>query len=167
MKSDRFLVLILIGIVLLAGLAVVVFFIRQGSLTYTSDATPRGVVQNYLVAVSQDNYDLAYQYLAHGPNMPAPDRFQQYLMNFNTNASDISVQIGDTNLFENQASVGLIFIQPGSGPFGATYRQTQLASLELQNGAWKITQMPYPFWDYAWSQAAPAAKPPLTTPAIP
>jgi len=167
MKSDRFLIFILAGIGILAALAVVIYFNRLGNQAYSSENTPQGVVQNYIIAVSKENSDLAYQYLAQTPTKPTQERFQQYFLNFRTSISEISVQIGETTLAGDQASVALIFIQPDSSPFGTSYRQEQTASLIRVNGVWKITQMPFPFWDYGWSQNVPAGKPPQTIPVYP
>ncbi len=165
MKADRFLIFILAGIGLLATLAVAIYFFRQGSQGFTSDATPQGVVQNYLVAVGQENYDLAYQYLAQIPEKPSRQQFQQYFLNFNQSMADTSVQVGETNVTGSQASVALVFLRADSGAFGSVSRQPQAASLVLEDGAWKISQFPYPFWDYSWGQALPAVKPP--PPAVP
>ena len=166
MKSDRFLTSILIGIAVLAVLAVVFFFVRQGGQTYTGDTSPQGVVQNYLLAVSQDNFDLAYQGLAQMSPMPTLAQFQQYFLNSRQSIPNISVQIGETSLAGDQASVMMVFIQPDSSPFGTASRMPQTASLVRENGAWKITQMPYPYWDFNWIQANPTADParPVTPP---
>ena len=68
----------------------------------------------------------------------------------------------------DQASVMMVFIQPDSSPFGTASRMPQTASLVRENGAWKITQMPYPYWDFNWIQANPTADParPVTPPTI-
>jgi len=166
MKSDRFLTSILIGIAALAVLAVVFFFARQGGQAYTSDTSPQGVVQNYLLAVNQDNFDLAYQSLAQMSPMPTLAQFQQYFLNSRQSIANISIQIGETGLAGDQASVMMVFIQPDSSPFGTASHFQQTASLVRENGTWKITQMPYPYWDFNWIQANPTEKPvrPLTPP---
>lgn len=170
MKSDRFLTSILVGIAVLAVLAVVLFFVRQGGQAYTGDNSPQGVVQDYLLAVSQDNFDLAYQSLAQMSPMPTLAQFQQYFLNSRQSTAGVSVQVGETSVAGDQASVMMVFIQPDSSPFGTASHLQQMASLTRQNGAWKITQMPYPFWDYSWAQPIPAGKPvqplpaPLPTP---
>lgn len=160
MKADRFLTFILAGIVLLAAFAVAIYFIQQGSQVIASDTTPQGVVQNYLIAVGQDNYDLAYQYLAQIPNRPSQQQFQQYFFNFKQTMADTSIQVGEVTVAGSQASVTLVFLRADSGIFGSVSRQPQMASLVLQDGVWKISQFPFPFWDFAWGQAAATEKPP-------
>jgi hypothetical protein len=64
MKQDRFLTGILIGIAVLVVIALVVFFLRQNSQSYISEESPEGVVHNYVLAVLNDDYEKAYDYLA-------------------------------------------------------------------------------------------------------
>ena len=51
MKQDKFLTGILIGIGVLILLALGLFFTRQDKREYVADATPDGVVHNYVLAV--------------------------------------------------------------------------------------------------------------------
>ncbi len=167
MKADRFLIIILAGIGILAALAVALFFIRQQNQIYTGDDTPQGVIQNYLVAVGYENYDRAYQYLAQIPNKPNYEQFRQNFLTFKQSAANLSVQVGEATLAGDQANVEVVFLYAGSGPFREVSRQPMSASLARQEGAWKITQFQFPFWDYAWGQAAPTEKPPPAVPAPP
>ncbi len=50
----------------------------------------------------------------------------------------------------DSATVYLIIIRQAGGLFSEPYRDSQPAQLLLQAGKWKISNMPYPYWDYSW-----------------
>ena len=77
MRQDRFLIAILAGIALLILVSLAVFFSRRVSLEYVSDESPKGVVQNYLLALQKLDYQRAYESLASGSQKPEFFRFQQ------------------------------------------------------------------------------------------
>jgi hypothetical protein len=43
-------------------------------------------------------------------------------------------------------------IYASSDPFSSSYKNLDHAALVRQDGEWKITSMPYNFWDYNWYQ---------------
>ncbi|MEW5941441.1 MAG: hypothetical protein AB1750_17385 [Chloroflexota bacterium] len=151
MKQDRFLVGILIGIGLLVALALGLFFTRQDSaLAYGPEDTPEGVVRNYVVAVFQRDYEKAYSYLADKDGKPTFDQFKNAFLQNYVNPDNAGVDVGEAEINGDQAFV-TVYIQYGSNdPFSSGYRDEQRAALILQNGAWKIEQMPYNFWSYDW-----------------
>ena len=77
MKKDRFLIGILVGIGILAVLAIVLFSTRQTKATYVADDNPAGVVQNYVLALYKMDYPRAYGYLAEGQGKPDLASFRQ------------------------------------------------------------------------------------------
>ena len=62
-SSDRFLMVIIIGIVLLAAGAFALTLSRHEP-AYQSDDTPEGVAHNYLLALLKEDFSLAYGYLS-------------------------------------------------------------------------------------------------------
>ena len=161
MKQDRFLTGILIGIAVLVIAALTVFFIRKDNLTYVSDATPEGVVQNYVVALHKHDYERAYGYLANLQNKPSQDTFRQAFLNHEVDPTNTGLDIGKTEISADTATVGLGVIYSPNDPFSTGYRNADYAQLVRQNGAWKLKQLPYNnFWSYNWYQ-------PTTTPAVP
>jgi hypothetical protein len=151
MKQDRFLTGILIGIGLLVVVALTVFFTRADTQAYVSDDVPEGVVHNYVLAVLNKDYEKAYGYLAELENKPTFDEFRRAYLNGEVNPNDQAVDIGDSEIFGDTASVNLDLIYNSSDPFSSGYRNTQTAQLLEQNGAWKLTFMPeYYFWGYNW-----------------
>lgn len=152
MKQDRFLVGILIGIVVLMVLALVVFFTRQDNLKYVDEDTPAGVVQNYVVALHKKDYERAYGYLADLPNKPTTSEFRQSFLNHMVDPTNAGIEIGDTEISDDNASIELGVVFSASDPFSSGYRNVDYAMLIRQQGAWKIKQLPYNFWSYEWYQ---------------
>jgi hypothetical protein len=151
MKQDRFLTGILLGIGLLVVVALIVFFVRNDTQTYVADDTPEGVVHNYVVAVLDKDYEKAYGYLADLKNKPTYEEFRRSFLNGEVNPSSSAVDIGESEIVGDTATVEIALVYNPSDPFSTGYRNVQNADLLRQNGAWKLTLMPqYNFWGYNW-----------------
>lgn len=151
MKQDRFLTGILIGIGVLVVIALAVFFTRKDTQTYVSDDAPEGVVHNYVLAVLNKDYEKAYGYLADLDNKPTYDEFRRAFLNGEVNPDNQAVDIGDSETFDDTATVSLDLIYNSTDPFSTGWRNAQTAQLLKQNGTWKLTLMPqYNFWGYNW-----------------
>jgi hypothetical protein len=164
MKQDRFLLGILIGIAVVIIAALALFFLRRNEPAYGAENTPEGVIHNYVVALQKGDYNRALGYLASTQNKPDILKFRQDLLNNNQNQSGYSLQIGDTQINGDSATVVINIIQAGSGLFGGSSNQSQNATLVQEAGGWKISNMPYPYWSYDWYQPTPA---PALTPVPP
>ena len=156
MKQDRFLTGILVGIGLLVVVALAVFFTRKDSQTYVADDTPEGVVHNYVLAVLNKDYEKAYGYLADLEYKPTYENFRRAFLNGEVNPQNQAVDIGESEIIGDVATVDLELIYNNSDPFSTGYRNMMTADLVKQNGAWKLTLMPqYNFWGYDWFVAPP------------
>jgi len=156
MKQDRFLTGILVGIGLLVVVALAVFFTRKDSQTYVSGDTPEGVAHNYVVAVLEKDYEKAYGYLADLEHKPTYEEFRDSFLKGMINSSGYAVDIGQSEIVEDSATVEIALIYNSSDPFSTGYRDTsQRGILVKENGLWKLTSMPYNFWDYNWYQELP------------
>ena len=155
MKQDRFLIGILVGIGVLVIVALALFFTRKDNQEYVSNATPEGVVQNYVLALYKDDYDKAYAYLAEAEDKPTYNEFRQAFFNHFVDPGNAGLEIGKTEIIGEEAYVGVSLIYNPSGPFSSGYRNTETAHLKRQNGEWKLLQMPYNFWLYDWYQPKP------------
>jgi hypothetical protein len=103
MRNDRVLFGILIGIGVLVMVALVLFFIRQGQITYGDDSTPAGALQNYLLAIQKRDYERAYSYMADQPGKPSLEPFRQAFLTYQgENITSIPVEINDTILDEQK-----------------------------------------------------------------
>jgi hypothetical protein len=147
MKQDRFLIGILIFIGLLVVTALVLFFVRQDTPTYGPEDTPDGVVHNYAVAIQNGDYEKAYGYLADLENKPGYLYFQQGVVSYTSGTNNASLLIGTQHLSGDQAWVELTIVYAPTGPFSdGGWSNTEKATLVRQNGAWKLSYMPYPYW---------------------
>ena len=151
MKQDRFLTGILIGIGVLVVIALAVFFTRQDTQSYIEEDTPEGVVRNYVIALQKQEMERAYRYLAEGENKPNQAVFNQALEQYQLREiSTASLQVDNSVIDGETATVYLVIVRGQNEPFGTGFREQQNALLELQNGAWKIKMMPYPYWGFDW-----------------
>jgi hypothetical protein len=155
MKQDRFLVGILVGIGVLVIVALALFFTRQDKQEYVADDTPEGVVHNYALALYREDYEKAYAYLAEVENKPTYNEFRQAFFNNYVDPSNAGLELGETEITGDEAYVTVYLIYNPSDPFSSSYRGTETARLERQNGEWKLLQMPYNFWSYDWYQPKP------------
>lgn len=70
--TDRFLIVIVGGVVLLVGVVIAVALLRSGEVSYQPEDTPEGVAHNYLLALRWDDNERAYGYLSPAlPGYPA------------------------------------------------------------------------------------------------
>lgn len=157
MKQDRFLTGILIGIGVLVIAALAVFFIRRDTQTYVQEDTPEGVVHNYVVAILNKEYERAYGYLADLDNKPAYDEFRNsFVTGILGNPGNSAVDVGDSEVSGEDATVEVAMIFNPSDPFSTGYRDVQNAILVKQGGDWKLSSMPtYYLWDFNWYQDLP------------
>lgn len=155
MKQDRFLTGILIAIGVLVIVALALFFARRGQQSYRAEQSPDAVAFNYVLAVTNKDYQKAYGYLADLENKPTYDQFRRSFLTSSVSSENIGVDVGQAEISGDEAMVSVDVIYSPSDPFSDGYRNTQQAVLVQQNGEWKISSMPYNFWDYSWYQATP------------
>ena len=156
MKHDRFLTGILIGIAVLIGAALIVFFTHKSAQTYALEDTPEGVVHNYILAVMNKDYEKAYAYLADLEHKPTFSDFHRAFSIGMLSPSNAGVKVGASEVTGDDATVQISMIYAPGDPFSAGYSNAGLAQLAKQDGSWKIASMPaYNFWDYSWYQSPP------------
>ncbi|CAG0985516.1 hypothetical protein ANAEL_01998 [Anaerolineales bacterium] len=153
MKQDKFLIGILIGIGVLILLALVLFFLRKdGQSEYIADSIPEGVTHNYVLAILNKDYQKAYGYLADLENKPTYEQFRQSFFNGSVNPTDAGVEVGTAEINGDEAIVTLSVYYSVNDPFSSRYASEDRALLVQQNGAWKLSAMPFNFWGYDWYQ---------------
>ncbi len=152
MKQDRFLTGILIGIGALILIALALFFTRQDKKEYLTEKSPYAVTYNYVLAVTNKDYNKAYTYLADKEHKPTYDQFRQSFFNGNVSPNNVGVNVGTAQVDGNDAYVDLTLVYSSSDPFSGGYNNTDRAQLVNQNGDWKLIYMPYNFWAYDWYQ---------------
>jgi hypothetical protein len=152
MKQDKFLTGILIGIGVLVLLALALFFTRQDQREYLAEDTPEGVAHNYVLSVLNKDYEKAYGYLADLKYKPTYEEFRQSFLNGMVNPEGIGLDVGEATITGDEAVVDLTLYYSYNDPFSSRYGSPDRALLVDQEGTWKVSSMPYNFWDYNWYQ---------------
>jgi len=153
MKTDRFLLFLLIGIALLVVLAVGLFLARSGAQqTYGDESTPEGVFRNYILAVQKQDWERAYSYLSDTTkNKPTLAAFQSAMAEMQESTLRTGVEIGDVSITDgDNAVIAVTLIHSTSGIFNTPYREVQSATLLRENGDWKLSSIPYPYANWGW-----------------
>lgn len=153
MKQDKFLLTIVITIVVLMGLAVGVFLVRQNSQDYVADDSPEGIVHNYIFAIQEEDYKRAYGYLAKGEEKPSYLDFQKFYKN--NQLDNYGIQITGSDFYEDDinepvAVVYLLMIRSNNDPFNTGSRYTGQVELVNQEGNWKANSFPSRLWSWDW-----------------
>ncbi len=157
MKQDKFLIGILAFIGLLVAVALTMFFIRKDTAVYRTEDTPENVVYNFALAIQQNDLESAYGYLADLDGKPTRAAFFQASQNGYLNVSGNALQVGKVTMQgPEEAWVDVTIQYLGSGPFDSGTSNHGRAVLVRQNGAWKISSMPYPYWSGDWYLPTPA-----------
>ncbi|MBN1666236.1 MAG: hypothetical protein JW862_04085 [Anaerolineales bacterium] len=155
MKQDRFLIAILVAIGLLAVAALVLFFARPQEQSYGDDSTPAGVVRNYVLALQQNDYEKAYEYLSTDADMPTASEFRRVFLSQELDVTQVSVQIQESEQAAKEGIVKLVLIHGNGSPFQNSWHESTNAVLVEEQGAWKIVSMPYPYWYWDWYTLTP------------
>ena len=153
MKKDKFLIAIVISIIVLMGLAVGVFLVRQNAQDYVVEDTPEGIVHNYVFAIQQDDFERAYDFLIDGEDKPSFSDFRSYYISNNIN--NYGVQIQGSEIYEEAngdrfAVVDLIIIYSSNDPLSSGNRSPGSVNLLFQEGKWKVENFPYQLWPWDW-----------------
>lgn len=152
MKQDKFLTGILIGIGALIVVALALFFTRQDKREYLSEDAPEGVAHNYALAVLNKDYEKAYGYLADLKYKPTYEEFRQSFLNGMVNPEGMGLDVGNAEIHGDEAVVNLTIYYSYSDPFTTRTGSPDRALLVEQDGEWKVSSMPYSFWDFNWYQ---------------
>jgi hypothetical protein len=152
MKTDKFLIGIVVGIVLLVIVAVVLVLARGQNESYIADDMPDGVTHNYFLAIQRKEFEKAYSYLSDEiEEKPNLDEFIASVDNQNETA----LKIGAVTIDNNRARVDVAITNYyGGGPFDSgRYTNQETAYLRQDaSGNWKIFEFPYPYWGY-WHES--------------
>ena len=156
-SSRRWLVIfaVVIGVLVIATVSLVLFT-KGNNVTLLPEDTPQGVVQRYLIALQEKDYQLAYSYLLFDSSVKIPYTSYSDWLSSVTAMPAISSQsvwkatLSQVTLNDDSASVEVTIdtFQPG-GLFADTLR-SQLIIFQLSkiNGKWLITSPTYIYWIY-------------------
>jgi hypothetical protein len=156
-RSDKFLLGIVLGIVALVAVGFAVLLTRPKP-GYQSEDTPGGVVNNYLLALQQQNYERAYGYLS--PSLAGYPRnastFAQRVSLATGYGSSISLEVTRVSQQGDRATVTVVETAFSQGGLfdSNSYESTRTMSLERDQERWWITHSDsYTFWNWCLEQA--------------
>jgi len=153
-QSNRILVIFGVAMALLAIAAVLVVVARGGDeVVLLPESEPAGVVQRYIMALQNGDYEGSLRYIAPprvqgDPNALRPP--QMAVPRQSTRNQSWRVTLGDTRITGDKAQVDITayVFRPG-GPFGNPVQTTaQTFFLVKQNNAWLIENPEGPWWMY-------------------
>ncbi len=161
--TDRFLVGIVLGVVLLVVVSIFLVLTRTPP-SYKADDSAENVAYNYLLALQQGNYARAYGYLS--PSLSGyPSSLDRFTASLRTNGynlppgdNSVSLEIAGSRVVVSSLETVEVSVRrtqfSGGGLFGPG-QYSSLFSMQLQkeNGAWKIIWSDA-FFMNCWARAA-------------
>lgn len=161
MKStDKFLIAIVAGVVLLIVVAFTLVLSRPKPAYQTGD-TAEAVAHNYLLALDQKDYERAYRYVSAGlPGYPvSADQFKRELDRYNYyyggHGASISLEVLSTTVTGDRAAALVretTFYRRGLFDSGNN-SQTFEMSLKREQAGWKIVSSGR-YWAWCWEDSA-------------
>lgn len=159
-STDKFLIGIVAGVLVLVGVAFAVAFLRPEP-TFRPDDSAEGVAHNYLLALQQADYERAYGYLS--PSLKGyPDSAEafardarNYQWNFGAGSESITLEVKSARVIGEQTVVEVQetrFYEGGlfdSSQYTNTFDMT--LRLDGESGAWKITASGS-YWAECWDE---------------
>jgi len=138
--TDKFLIGIVAGVILLVGMAFAVAFLRP-HWNYQPDDTPKGVAHNYLLALKQKDYARAYSYLS--PTLAGyPDSAEEFAKRIDDYGSrrlsdnSTTLVVESTRASEDPTDRAVVVVRETT--FSDQSTHTFNMTLQRENGAWKI-----------------------------
>ena len=158
--TDKFLLAIVAGIVILVAVVLGVALLRPNQPSYQPDDTPEGVAHNYLLALQLGEYGRALGYLSPSlPGVPAGvESFERdvedHRWSFGYSDDDVSLAIEAVNVTGERAKVVVrktTFYRGGLFDSGQ-YSQTFDMTLRHEEGAWKVADSDR-YWADCWGSS--------------
>jgi hypothetical protein len=158
-SSDKFLIAIVAGIILLVVMAFVLTLNREEP-TYQAEDTPEGIAFNYLLAIQKEEYARAYGYLSPSlRNYPATledfkDDIADNPWDFR-DQQDATLIVRDLEVIGDRATVKIYETRYyGSGGLfdSGQYTYAFNMKLQLEDGVWKIVYSPY-YFAWCWTHS--------------
>lgn len=155
--TDKFLIGIVVGVILLVGVVLTIALLRPDQSSYLFDDTPEGAAHNYLLALQLEEYERAYSYLSPAlPGYPANlEAFKrdvrQNRWSFGVDDNDISLAIEAGNVNDDKARIVVrkTTFYPGDLFDSGQHSFTFDIALHRKDGAWKITSSES-YWLPCW-----------------
>lgn len=131
---------VLVALVAIISVAVVVISLNR-PVTDFDKSSPEGVVQSYLRAVLENDYDEAENYLETNTKCETSDLDRAY------RANNIRVDLIETEITAEIARVKIQIEYPSGALLNNYYTEEQVFRLVTESAQWKITGIPWPLYD--------------------
>jgi tetrahydromethanopterin S-methyltransferase subunit F len=155
--TDKFLIGLVIGIVLLVVVAFSVVLLRSKP-EYRSDDSPEAVVHNYLLALRQGDYERAYECLSS--NLESyPEDIEAFVEDINdrkrvfSQNRDVALNVQPAKIVGNTAIVEVLettFYSGGPLESGQDERRFDM-KLRQEDGKWKLFDGDR-YWNFSWNR---------------
>lgn len=152
-SSSRFLLGFGIALVILVAITTTMVLLNRDDVSMLPVNTPEGTVQQFLLAIQEQDYQKAYSYLQiveKGVKLTYDEWLQSVPPRSQTTSVSWKATLGKTTISGDSATVEVLidFLQPGS-PFESPVRTiTDYYQLKMVNGSWFITARPNIYWLY-------------------
>jgi hypothetical protein len=160
-NTDKFLIGIVIGVILLVVVAFGIALTRPGP-TYQPEDTPEGVVHNYLLALRQEEYERAYGYLSPDLNgyPKSIESFIEYIQDhsyrFQLDEETVALDVNSVDVRGNIAEVTVQETQFHQGGLFDSGESKSMFELKLKQDTsskeWKIFDGGYSYWAPCWEE---------------
>ena len=151
MKSNRWLLIIGIIIAVLAiGTTTLVLTLKNNSALLPEN-TPDGVVQRYIIALKNNDYQAAYDYLTAATKTRVPYAQWKPVIYSGPDKPTWQVTLGKPAVAGNTATLDVVIDRFTNGVGilnNSVYSQTVTFQLEMETGKWKISQPDYVYFLY-------------------
>jgi hypothetical protein len=137
-RANRVLGIVIASIAIVA--LIVVLAVKEPTAEL-DEGSPEGVVQQYLNAAIDKNFDQAKSFLASDTKCTADDFDRAYIQN------SIRIGLSDATSTEVSAKVTITIETSNGDPFGGSYSESQTFRLVKEGSGWKITGIPWPTYE--------------------
>ncbi len=156
-NTDRFLIGIVVGIIVLVVAAFAITLLRPET-AYKADDTPENVAHNYLLAFEQEDFERAYAYLS--PDLEGyPADLNTFMHDVQTNRWNFGFEQNHTLAIESGRSFGEFYLvtvrETNFYNNGLFESQPSMSTFTLRlkqvGGEWKLVDGQIYFWG-CWNQ---------------
>jgi hypothetical protein len=137
-RANRVLWIVVAAIVIIA--LIVVLAVKEPTAELDK-SSPEGVVQQYLNAAIDKDFDQAKSFLASDTKCTAEDFDRAYIQD------SLRIGLSEVSPAESTAVVTVSIQYSNGDPFGGTYSEDRNFRLIKTDDGWKITGVPWPTYE--------------------
>jgi len=139
-KANRVLGLV---VAVISVIALIVVLAVKEPTPQLDASSPEGVVQQYLQAVTDRDFEAAVTFLGTDTKCKVEDFDRAYIQN------SLRIALSDVSKTQTSASIKVLIETDSGDPFGSGYSENQAFRLTKSDSGWKITGIPWPTYECA------------------